>query len=116
MKLVLHAGTHKTGTTSIQKVLSDNRTWLRDRGLIYPDGEGVYSPKAPLKTHHVFARSFTGIGHAKTYRINNAWPGRANTQAGRFLNKTSRHSPRLSRSCLGAMLKVSSILSVARTE
>jgi len=60
MRLILHAGTHKTGTTSIQKVLSDNRSWLRHHGLIYPDGDGVYSPKAPLKAHHVFARAFTG--------------------------------------------------------
>jgi Domain of unknown function (DUF4112) len=74
LKLVLHAGTHKTGTTSIQKALWYNRAWLRARGLIYPDGEGVYSPQAPLKNHHVFARSFTGI-----------YPGGL-TQAGQFLD------------------------------
>jgi uncharacterized protein DUF4112 len=61
LKLVLHAGTHKTGTTSIQRALWHNRAWLRARGLIYPDGEGVYSPQSPLKNHHEFARSFTGI-------------------------------------------------------
>jgi hypothetical protein len=58
MKLILHAGTHKTGTTSIQKALSDNRSWLRQRGLWYPDGCGVYlSTKVP---HHRFSSAFTG--------------------------------------------------------
>ncbi len=59
MKLVLHAGTPKTGTTSIQKALADNREYLRKHGLIYPDGDGVYR-KAPLFNHHSFSRAFTG--------------------------------------------------------
>ena len=84
LKFVLHAGTHKTGTTSIQKALSDNRAWLRERGLIYPGGVGVYSPEAPLKRHHVFARSFTGI-----------YP-RELAQAGQFLDdvRAQLESPR----------------------
>ncbi len=36
MRLVLHAGTHKTGTTSIQSSLAENRDWLRERGYVYP--------------------------------------------------------------------------------
>jgi hypothetical protein len=59
MRLVLHAGTHKTGTTSIQKALFDNTSWLRQRGLVYPHGTGVY-PK-PRLAHHHFVRAFTGI-------------------------------------------------------
>ncbi len=35
MRLILHAGTHKTGTTSIQHVLADNRDWLRERGCTF---------------------------------------------------------------------------------
>lgn len=46
MRLILHAGTHKTGTTSIQKVLSANRDWLRGNGLIVPPGD-----------HHGFAKA-----------------------------------------------------------
>ena len=46
MRLILHAGTHKTGTTSIQKVLADNRDWLRERGLIYPDGGSVFGGRS----------------------------------------------------------------------
>jgi hypothetical protein len=34
---VLHAGTHKTGTTSIQAVLDQHRKQLRKQGLVYPD-------------------------------------------------------------------------------
>ena len=35
--MILHAGTHKTGTTSIQRTLASNREWLRDHGIRYPD-------------------------------------------------------------------------------
>jgi hypothetical protein len=34
-RLILHAGTHKTGTSSIQHVLQENRGWLSDRGFTY---------------------------------------------------------------------------------
>lgn len=36
MKLILHIGTHKTGTTSIQESLSINRQWLYENGYHYP--------------------------------------------------------------------------------
>jgi hypothetical protein len=36
-KLVLHIGTHKTGTTAIQKVFAANRSRLANYGIIYPD-------------------------------------------------------------------------------
>ncbi|GEM_PF-2633340 len=36
MRLVLHAGTHKTGTTSLQRILAANRDALRQRGYLYP--------------------------------------------------------------------------------
>jgi hypothetical protein len=58
MRLILHAGTHKTGTTSIQKALFDNQTWLRQSGLVYPDGGDLYR-KSRL-AHHYFVRAFTG--------------------------------------------------------
>ena len=37
MKLILHAGTHKTGTTSVQRALSGNFFWLQERGFLYPE-------------------------------------------------------------------------------
>lgn len=58
MRLILHAGTHKTGTTSVQKVLADNRGWLRERGLHYPDGHAAFGiTKVP---HHKFAHALVG--------------------------------------------------------
>jgi len=38
-RLVLHIGTHKTATTSIQHYLFENRHELRRRGVLYPDYE-----------------------------------------------------------------------------
>lgn len=35
-RLVLHVGTHKTGTTTLQKTFAANRDWLRRHGLRYP--------------------------------------------------------------------------------
>ncbi len=34
--LFLHAGLHKTGTTSLQKAFHDNRAYLADKGFCYP--------------------------------------------------------------------------------
>ena len=36
MKLFIHIGPHKTGSTSIQRFLSGNRAFLRTKGLLYP--------------------------------------------------------------------------------
>ena len=36
MKLILHVGSHKTGTTSIQAALAENRQWLQDENFTYP--------------------------------------------------------------------------------
>lgn len=36
MKTIIHIGQHKTGTTSIQKFLQDNRTTLAKKGLYVP--------------------------------------------------------------------------------
>jgi hypothetical protein len=49
MRLVLHVGTHKTGTTSIQDALAANRQWLVDRGYSFPP---LYGHRA---SHNDFA-------------------------------------------------------------
>ncbi len=46
--LIIHIGPHKTGTTSIQKLLCDNATCLRTMGIYYPD-----SPLMGGAHHHV---------------------------------------------------------------
>jgi len=49
MRLILHVGTHKTGTTSIQAALAGNRRWLAERGYIFPPLCGS------LRSHNEFA-------------------------------------------------------------
>jgi hypothetical protein len=39
MRLVIHAGIHRTGTTSLQQFLARNRAALAARGLVYPGAE-----------------------------------------------------------------------------
>lgn len=39
-RIILHAGTEKTGTTSIQRFLWENRKELLDRGCLYPESLG----------------------------------------------------------------------------
>jgi hypothetical protein len=56
-QLILHIGTHKTGTTSIQKALADGRAWLQERGVTYPDGGPVFRAANP---HHRWSRALTG--------------------------------------------------------
>lgn len=58
-KIILHVGIHKTGTTSIQKALFENRDWLADRGLLYP----VSKPFNGSRPHHGFAHAIA-IGTA----------------------------------------------------
>ena len=53
MRLLLHAGTHKTGTSTIQAALDRHRSWLRDRGVLYPDARVVYG--GDHAAHHPFA-------------------------------------------------------------
>ncbi|MGQ3488943.1 hypothetical protein [Roseovarius pacificus] len=57
---VLHIGTGKTGTTSIQKVFSRNRRYLLDHGICYPNPEN----------HWVWAAAFTdGVKSPGTLRL-----------------------------------------------
>lgn len=62
MKLALHIGTPKTGTTSCQHWFAQNRSVLRDQGIIYSRALGEYSHRAlavcvqnPNKANRSFA-------------------------------------------------------------
>jgi hypothetical protein len=57
-RLIVHAGTHKTGTTTIQHVLADNRAFLREHGLVYPDSVVPFGKSRAA--HHQFAAALTG--------------------------------------------------------
>ncbi len=37
MRCLIHVGTHHTGTTSLQKILSDQSDYLKNIGIIYPE-------------------------------------------------------------------------------
>lgn len=39
MQLVIHAGVHRTGTTSLQRALAQHRAGLTARGIVYPGAE-----------------------------------------------------------------------------
>ena len=55
MRCLIHVGTHHTGTTSLQKILSDESNYLKEIGIIYPESikdgfqhsllPGVYFPE-----------------------------------------------------------------------
>lgn len=63
-RLFLHIGTHKTGTTSVQRFLTDNRAALRRQGLLYPDpATGGFGERY---AHHQVAHAMAGQGRAGT--------------------------------------------------
>ncbi|MBM7067396.1 hypothetical protein [Actibacterium sp. 188UL27-1] len=57
-RLIVHAGTHKTGTTAIQTFAARHRGGLLCRGLLYPHEETVIDGGMGL-SHHAFADLLT---------------------------------------------------------
>lgn len=57
-RLILHIGMHKTGSSSIQRFFSRNRTVLRRLGIVYPDCYGTDGRRQPK--HNTL---FTAISH-----------------------------------------------------
>lgn len=55
MRLILHAGTHKTGTSTIQRVLYDHRDELRSQGVLYPDSAAWFG--GSYRGHHPLAHA-----------------------------------------------------------
>lgn len=53
LKIFLHMGSHKTGTTTLQSILAKNRCILRKAGLVYPNVDDADS-------HFLWARSLAG--------------------------------------------------------
>ena len=51
-EIILHVGTHKTGTTTIQDTLFHNRELLRARGVVYPR-IGLIAPHHNLVTRWI---------------------------------------------------------------
>ncbi len=59
MRIILHIGTHKTGTTSIQKFCAWNRLRLRAGGLWYPDYDLI--GKESHYAHHHLVNAVAGL-------------------------------------------------------
>jgi hypothetical protein len=57
-RLILHIGTHKTGTTSIQRGLSRNREVLKENGIWYPNYDLI--DKRGHYAHIGIANAFSG--------------------------------------------------------
>lgn len=56
LKLIIHAGTPKTGTTSVQTYLDKKQRKLRSKGILYPHNlEKIQNPTAPK--HHWFEKN-----------------------------------------------------------
>lgn len=63
MRILLHAGTHKTGTSTIQNVLDRHRDTLRAASVFYPDARRVFG--GTYVAHHPFAHAVAEPhGHA----------------------------------------------------
>ncbi|MQA73283.1 MAG: hypothetical protein GEU88_02840 [Solirubrobacterales bacterium] len=58
MRLYLHIGRHKTGSTAIQHFFAANRAKLREQGLLYPQA-GRPPKKGISYGHHLLARELT---------------------------------------------------------
>ena len=60
LKLIIHAGTPKTGTTSLQTYLNKKQRKLRGKGILYPHNlEKVTNPNAPK--HQWFEKNLVTI-------------------------------------------------------
>lgn len=60
MRLVLHIGTHKTGTTAIQRFLSQNREQLMQMGYCYPKYSDILPGKSDHYAHIDVAKGLMG--------------------------------------------------------
>jgi hypothetical protein len=67
MRIVLHIGTHKTGTTAIQHALNADRALLRQEGIWYPHEEELLSGGDQRPHHLDLARSLDVTRHPKRY-------------------------------------------------
>ncbi len=63
MTLIVHIGTHKTGTTAIQKFAAAHRDALRARRLWYPSYADIGLPEH--YGHHHFAHAVAGEQHGR---------------------------------------------------
>lgn len=59
-RLIIHVGTHKTGTTSIQSFFVRSRSWLAAQGVAYPEAN-AFAGSNP-RSHHGLAAALARSG------------------------------------------------------
>lgn len=90
MRVVLHIGTNKTGTSAIQGLMLSNPPLLQEANLIYPQA-GRSNPDAPA--HHHFANSVAQAPHRADYFVSELAEEAASYQAdGVFLSSEVFHT------------------------
>ncbi|MDP2580127.1 hypothetical protein Q8W37_09300 [Shimia thalassica] len=60
-RLILHFGTHKTGTTAIQGVLASKRSMLSSRGICYPESWKFFGGNAKQNSANAHAHISTAL-------------------------------------------------------
>ena len=72
MRVILHIGQSKTGTTSLQSFLASNRESLAKSGILYPD---VYRGGMPLnvQNHNSFAEALNGLRRFPGFSAEEYW-------------------------------------------
>ncbi|MCW8108062.1 hypothetical protein OPS25_06080 [Alteromonas ponticola] len=67
MQLILHIGTHKTGTTTIQQQLSAQRQWLKEQGCWYPSYKELFPDVDNHYSHLDLAKGL--MGQSKKFTV-----------------------------------------------
>lgn len=90
MRVVIHIGTNKTGTSAIQRYLGDNPQTLREHNLIFP----ITGRRVPeLPAHHAMAEELSLYPHRADYVISALAEEAANEGAdGVFLSSEIFHT------------------------
>lgn len=90
MRVVIHIGTNKTGTSALQRYLGNNPHILRGEGLIYPL-TGRREPDYPA--HHAMAEELHNFPHRAYHIVSQLEEEAANEQAdGVFLSSEVFHT------------------------
>lgn len=80
-KLLLHVGSHKTGTTTIQHFLAGQRPYLRSNGVYYPDVRAFFGGRS--EAHHKVAHSLSSNCPEQRQRLQ-AFRGHLKHQSERY--------------------------------
>jgi len=96
--LIIHIGPHKTGTTSLQKTLVENRPLLASHGYVYPE-QGIFS-----YGHHALVQAITADTHSDMFDVINRTDG--------LVILSSENLARLTRTQISRLARVSGLDSI----